>query len=98
MEKHESLVSKHQNPHKSEADNGNLDHGKGTSLKDTSLKDSTRTPAEEEWKYVTGYKLIDVMGACTVAGFLMSLDTSIVATVSPEFTSLAVIPSPADFY
>jgi hypothetical protein len=86
-------VSKHQNLHKSEADNGNLDHGK-----DTSLEGSTSTPAEEEWEYVTGYKLIVVMGACTVADFLTSLDTLIVATVSPEFTSLAVIPSPADFY
>ena len=92
MEKHESLVSKHQNLHKSEADNGSLDRGK-----DTSLKDSTRTPAEEEWEYVTEYKLIDVMGACTMASFLMSLDTSIVATVSPGFTSQAVILSPADF-
>jgi hypothetical protein len=52
MGKHENHVSKHQNVHKSEADNGNLDHGK-----DTSLKDSTRTPAEEEWEYVTGYRI-----------------------------------------
>jgi hypothetical protein len=86
MEKHESLVSKHQNPHKSEADNTNLDHGK-----DTSLKDSTKTPAEEGWEYVTGYKLIVVMGACTMAGFLVFLDTSIVVTVSPVFTSLVTI-------
>ena len=92
MGKHKSLVSKHQNLHNSEADNGNLDRGK-----DTSLEHSTRTPAEEEWEYVTGYKLIVVMGACTMADFLTSLDTSIFATVSPEFTSLAVIPSPADF-
>jgi hypothetical protein len=45
MEKHENPVSKHQNLHKTEADNGNLDRGK-----DTSLKDSTRTPPEEEWE------------------------------------------------
>lgn len=91
MEKHESLVPKHQNLHNSEADNGNLDRGK-----DTSLEDSTRTPAEE-WEYVTGYKLIVVMGACTMASFLVFLGTSIVATASPGFTSLAVIPFPADF-
>lgn len=32
-------------------------------------------------KYITGMKLVLVIVACTTAGFLMLLDTSIVATV-----------------
>jgi len=53
------------------------DHGK-----DTSLEESATTPAEEDWEYVTGIRLAVVLAACTLFGFLMLLDTSIVATVS----------------
>ena len=40
------------------------------------------TDACDEWEYITGYKLLVVIAACTMAGFLMLLDTSIIATVS----------------
>ena len=51
-----------------------------------SSDDSAETPIDEEHEYVTGYKLFAVIGACTMAGFLMFLDSSIVATVSPEYS------------
>jgi hypothetical protein len=77
MEKHEKLVTFHPNLGNLDDANEIQDHGK-----DVSLEDSTRTPAEKEWENVTRYKLAVVMAACTMAGFLMFLDTSIVATVS----------------
>ena len=77
MEKHEKLVVSHPNLGSSDEANENQDHGK-----DASLEDSTRTSAEKEWEYVTGYKFVVVMAACTMAGFVMFLDRSIVATVS----------------
>jgi hypothetical protein len=53
---------------------------------DTSTRNPTdsgeifTTAVEEE--YVTGIKLVLIIASCTTAGFLMLLDTSIVATVS----------------
>jgi hypothetical protein len=41
---------------------------------------------EEEW--VTGLKLAVIVAAITMAAFLMLLDVSIVATVSPSFPFL----------
>jgi hypothetical protein len=52
--------------------------------KDTSLEDSTMPEGNQE--YVTGFKLTIVIAACTTAGFIMLLDTSIVATVSETST------------
>jgi hypothetical protein len=78
MEKHDNLLGAHPNLENSVEPNENRDNGK-----DTSLEDSTRIPTEEEeWEYITGYKLIVVIAASTMAGFLMFLDSSIVATVS----------------
>lgn len=88
MEKHETLVPRHQNDRSSADTTQNQTHVNGSSL-----DDSTTTPAaEEEREYVTGHKLIVVIAACTMAGFLMLLDTSIVATVSLDFTSV-LMPS-----
>lgn len=36
---------------------------------------------EEEWEYISGFKLFCVIGMITLTCFLMLLDTSIVATV-----------------
>ena len=41
-------------------------------------------PQEEEWEYVTGYKLFAVIGVVTLACFIMLLDTSIIATVGSD--------------
>lgn len=49
---------------------------------DTSLEDAAGTRTEKDWEYITGYKLIVVIAATTMAGFIMFLDTSIIATVS----------------
>jgi hypothetical protein len=48
--------------------------------------DSAASPDESE--YITGFKLNIVIAACTMAGFLMLLDTSIVATVSRSLLSV----------
>lgn len=77
MEKHENLMQSDPNIENSEESNESH-----VRRQVTSLEDSASTPAEEDWEYVTGYKLTVVMAACTMAGFLMFLDTSIVATVS----------------
>lgn len=51
--------------------------------RETSSEDlPTLTSTEGDLEYVTGFKLTIVIAACTTAGFLMLLDTSIVATVS----------------
>jgi len=64
--------------------------------KETSL-DHSPAPIDEKYEYVTGYKLFVVIGASTVAGFLMLLDTSIVATVSQESHSLTIfVPTDSD--
>ncbi|KAH8684457.1 major facilitator superfamily domain-containing protein [Tricladium varicosporioides] len=42
---------------------------------------------EEEWEYITGFKLFCVIGMVTLTCFLMLLDTSIVATAVPQITS-----------
>lgn len=39
-------------------------------------------PLAQEAEYITGWKLFVVVGACTMATFLMLLDVSIVATVT----------------
>jgi hypothetical protein len=41
----------------------------------------TATAGNEDYKYVTGLKLTFVMISVTLVGFLMMLDTSIIATV-----------------
>lgn len=38
-------------------------------------------PVEEEYQYVTGFKLITVIGCVTLVAFLIMLDQSIIATV-----------------
>lgn len=38
-------------------------------------------PVEEEYDYVTGFKLLAVTGCVTVVAFLIMLDQSIIATV-----------------
>lgn len=43
--------------------------------------------SEEEKEWVTGFKLISIMGAITVACFLMLLDVSIVSTAIPYITN-----------
>ncbi|KAE9372630.1 putative MFS multidrug transporter [Stipitochalara longipes BDJ] len=82
MAKGATLASQNQAPLTSQEPSAEPDHEK-----DVSVEDSTRTPFDEEWEYVTGYKLIVVIGASTMAGFLMLLDTSIVATAIPRITS-----------
>lgn len=42
------------------------------------------TTPKEDGDYITGFKLYIIIGACTVATFLMLLDTSIIATVSAQ--------------
>ncbi|KAF4636816.1 hypothetical protein G7Y89_g1264 [Cudoniella acicularis] len=42
---------------------------------------------EEEWEYITGFRLAAVMITITMTCFLMLLDTSIVATAIPSITS-----------
>jgi hypothetical protein len=81
MEKDDKAASPHPSP-------PNFDSTPETQLngKETSLDDPTNTPIDEEHEYVTGYKLFVVIGASTVAGFLMLLDTSIVATVGLEYS------------
>lgn len=36
---------------------------------------------EDDWEYITGYKLAIVVGTVTLAAFTMLLDTSIIVTV-----------------
>lgn len=45
------------------------------------------TPTDEEWEYITGYKLSAVLGIVTLACFTMLLDTSIIVTAIPRITS-----------
>lgn len=40
---------------------------------------------EEEWEYITGFKLFAVTFVITLACFILLLDTSIVATVNISF-------------
>jgi hypothetical protein len=75
MEKQDTLPLQHHG-----LDSQDVANEKRDDPKDTSLKDST-TP-EGDWEYATGLNLTIVIAACTTAGFLMLLDTSIVATVS----------------
>jgi hypothetical protein len=50
---------------------------------DVAQEDPTKEiQADEEWEYVTGFKLITILGTVTLACFIMMLDTSIVVTVS----------------
>lgn len=77
MEKQDTLPPQHYS-----LDNQDVADEKRGRRKDTSLEDSTTIPAEGDWEFVTGFQLTLVIAACTTAGFLMLLDTSIVATVS----------------
>lgn len=43
-------------------------------------------PKEEEWEYITGFKLFAVTFMITLACFILLLDTSIVATVNNNST------------
>lgn len=59
-----------------------------SSIKDASTEETLATvPAplnkdeSEEWEYVTGFKLHVVVGAVTLAAFVLLLDTAIIATV-----------------
>jgi hypothetical protein len=42
----------------------------------------TEPTTSEEWEYITGWKLVAVLGVVSLACFTMLLDTSIVVTVS----------------
>lgn len=42
-------------------------------------------PKEEEWEYITGFRLMAVTFVITLACFVLLLDTSIVATVHISF-------------
>ncbi|RFU24275.1 hypothetical protein B7463_g12062, partial [Scytalidium lignicola] len=46
----------------------------------TPVEEKSPAAAEDELEYITGFKLAAVVASCTLAGFLMLLDTSIVAT------------------
>ncbi|KAG0646296.1 Efflux pump, partial [Hyphodiscus hymeniophilus] len=55
---------------------------------DGTMKEKAAPAAmEAEQEYITGVKLFLVTSACTMAGFLMLLDTSIIATAIPRITS-----------
>ncbi|TVY83625.1 Efflux pump mlcE [Lachnellula suecica] len=47
----------------------------------------TITNDEDEWEYVTGFKLFLAIGVVSLACFIMLLDTSIVSTAIPSITS-----------
>ncbi|KAH8799833.1 major facilitator superfamily-domain-containing protein [Xylogone sp. PMI_703] len=53
----------------------------------TALEEKSPAPAEDESEYISGFKLAAVVASCTMAGFLMLLDTSIVATAIPRITT-----------
>jgi hypothetical protein len=46
---------------------------------DSSIEKATAD--DEDYKYVTGFKLVIVMISVTLVGFLVMLDTSIISTV-----------------
>ncbi|KAH7310218.1 MFS multidrug transporter [Rhexocercosporidium sp. MPI-PUGE-AT-0058] len=48
---------------------------------------TANTLVEEEWEYVTGWRLYVVIGIVALASFLMLLDTSIIVTAIPRITS-----------
>ncbi|KAG0650485.1 Efflux pump mlcE [Hyphodiscus hymeniophilus] len=52
-----------------------------------SSQDPTATPHMEEEQWVSGFKLIPILTAVTLACLLMLLDTSIVVTAIPRITS-----------
>ena len=63
---------------------------------DTPTKDESPndlTPAEKEWEYVTGLKLLLAIIAVTLAAFLMLLDNSIIATVSTHSIARVLLNS-----
>jgi hypothetical protein len=62
-----------------------------TPTKNESPEDSP--PAETEWEYVTGLKLVLAIIAVTLAAFLMLLDNSIIATVSTQSIARALLNS-----
>ncbi|KAF2811345.1 efflux pump protein [Mytilinidion resinicola] len=67
---------------------GTGDSGEGVGGKETS--DTPREQSEKEQEnqeYVTGLKLLAVLGSVTLSGFLMLLDGTIIGTAIPNITS-----------
>lgn len=59
----------------------------GDTTKPTEPETLSRTKTDEEYEYITGFKLAAVIASITLVVFLLLLDMTIVATAIPHITT-----------